>query len=264
MSARAKEVLRASGRAALAVAVRLATLALTLAVAGVAIDATRGDESPVTWEVVGKAIAVVVVLLWGWHRLKDLERLLRPRGGMTPEAALASAALPLGAARMRRPGDPVPPSLEARARHEAGHAVVAEAMGHEVLSATIRPDYLTGSGGSVATRLLPQDDEEGPVPASRSEVAISLAGHLAQGEAHDYRLGSAHDDYSNAVRVALMTSLSEEGVGVEDVLRDARALAEGALAERPEAVEAVASELLQNESLTGDRIREIIRESAER
>jgi hypothetical protein len=196
--------------------------------------------------------------------MMDLMRLLSPSHGMSTQAVAAAAAMPLGVARMRRPGDPVSPPIQARARLVAGHAVVAEAVGHEVLSATIRADHATGSGGNVATRLVPDDGEEGPVPPSREEVAISLAGHLAQGEAHDYRLVSGSDDYSSAVKTALMVSLSESGTTMESVIADARALAEAALTEHAKAVDEIAAKLLRDTTLTGDRIREIIRESAER
>lgn len=169
-----------------------------------------------------------------------------------PDPVALSAAADVPMARARALGEVR--SAELRARHEAAHAVVAHALGHRVLVATIVTDG--DSGGRVTWR----HKDPSMALASIDHVTVAFAGPLAEqtGDVVSAAQGGA-DDYSAMMRTSIAASITDPlrrspGEILDAGTKEARRL----IRLHPRAIDALAAELLSTEGrrdLDEDEIR---------
>lgn len=157
----------------------------------------------------------------------------------------------------------VPPVWEPRRRWRSGatctsaHAVVAHALGHLVLSASVVSDR--GSGGRVTWR----HKDATFALASVDHVAIAFAGPLA-GRTGDVVLTAENgtDDYSALLRTSIAASITDpESRTPGEILDAGTKAARRLVAAHAEAINALADELLATEGkydLGEARIRELM------
>lgn len=180
-----------------------------------------------------------VALVWTLSKfLVDTFRMLFTR----PTAAVRVA--PLGTARLRPPrGHPPsersPEERERMARHEAGHAVVAHALGHQVTKVTIVPNPERQSGGHTIWRH--RDD----APVSIDHVAVTYAGPLAEGSGYAPAFPLEHDDFTRMWRWSVAASVIDEAQRTPGEVIDAGArLARRLLDEHSQIVSRLAAALV--------------------
>lgn len=148
------------------------------------------------------------------------------------------------------------------AHHEAGHAVAAEAVGHSVVLLTLDAYGVHGAGYAFCRIALPTPNG--------SETLRRLVIYSLAGPATDYLLGYSRGTWQHSAR--------NPGGHLTDDRRVARELA-GTLTPpdndserlwrltlrlvrlKRAAIERIASELLRRETLSGDDVRELIRET---
>lgn len=136
-------------------------------------------------------------------------------------------------------------TLPARSRHEAGHAVVAGALGHRVVVVSV--STCGASGGRTIWRHRDSD----LVDASVDHVAVAFAGPLAErtGDVVDSADGS--DDYSLLMRTAIAAAVIDPQRRAPTEILDAGvALARGLLAEHAAAVDVIADKLISTDGTT--------------
>jgi ATP-dependent Zn protease len=142
--------------------------------------------------------------------------------------------------------------LEYTAYHEAGHAVMAFRLGHEITKVTIVPGR-----GYLGMAKIPHRNY------SPDSIRINLAGSLAEAlvNQNDEEVHlSARVDWRNARRstrkfVELgFIGRREKGILIEELLHETRALVH----RDREAIAAVAEALLEHKTLTGADIAQIM------
>ncbi|WP_394941162.1 hypothetical protein [Psychromicrobium sp. YIM B11713] len=129
-----------------------------------------------------------------------------------------------------------------RAQHEAAHAVVAYALGHRVLSASIVSQGMIG--GRVAWR------HHSDVLASVDHIAVTFAGPLAEGTGDVIEQGIQYtDDYSALLRTAIAASITDQAQRTPtQIIDDGTRLARCLVEDHAGAIEAVAAALLSTEA----------------
>jgi ATP-dependent Zn protease len=155
---------------------------------------------------------------------------------------------------------------QARAYHEAGHLVVAYLLGRPFERATIRADpdgalvgycHHAALPAAFATEgLRPDPDPEANEMLIQSCVTTALAGGIAE----EMGTGTASTwgtdaDHHGAVNLAVYEVGEEQ---LEAYLAEARNRAAGLLKQHWPAVEALASALLQERELDGNRTRDLL------
>jgi len=153
------------------------------------------------------------------------------------------------------------------AYHEAGHAVARYYLFHPIRKVTICPDknddsagHCEGKGRSYLDGI---DVEISPRKQSRmfDNIKILLAGREAQRRFNKRSKRSvlncqAHSDWRKAVDLAIRLTTSTRGT--ELLLEWLRHETESFVQLRWSDIEAVAAELLDRKTLTGEEVREII------
>ena len=155
-------------------------------------------------------------------------------------------------------------SLSAVAYHEAGHAVAHIFLYHPIRKVTIRPDEKAGSAGLC--------QRKGPSYLKAIDVHISaakqarildnikalLAGNVAQRRFNkrSVRHWQASSDFQEAFDLA--SRLTDVPKGVELLLAWLRHETECLVALRWPQIQAVASALLEHETLTGEQVRAVL------
>jgi ATP-dependent Zn protease len=142
---------------------------------------------------------------------------------------------------------------EHTAYHEAGHAVIAFRLGHEIKKVTIVPSRRSLGRYVCST----------PRRTSPDDIKIDLAGPLAEALVNpsdvQIQLGSRGDwrNTRRSVREFVARGFingRERGVLIEELLQETRAL----VRRDAEAIARVAAALLKHETLTGDDIKRLM------
>lgn len=232
-------------------------------------------------------LAALALLLW-WTGVGHLtaRTTLGQLGGGEPDPGVVALAmlfvsaalvrlcvLPRTATTANRQADPPraqagpPLAADARqqtpnprtARHEAAHAVVALAMGLQVIEVEVAPE---GEPEGVCRWSVPGDDPGWTNKRfQHAVVCVSLAGPLVENEHHDTWLGSHFDmSRAQAAAAALVTLNRAPGrytstVTIDEVLAEGRRHALAVLEEHAAAVEAFADELAHRGRLAGQDVR---------
>ena len=147
------------------------------------------------------------------------------------------------------------------ARHEAGHAVVAEVLEVRVRRVTIRPQFERGalhrshSDVTYGETIFYENGKPLPFRSTVEDMIVSYAGELAQGSGD-----GAGEDREAARRSASWYSFGDARAA--RALRTyARAAARALVKKHRRAIGRVARALLAKETLSGDEVRRIIRAS---
>jgi hypothetical protein len=149
--------------------------------------------------------------------------------------------------------------LKKAATHEAGHAVVAEAMGFRVHSATIEPsgEFL---GGVFIENAMPEHRQ--PLTARETEqlervMVFLYAGYLAECRVCPREPGPRdHEDQMFMYDCAMVATA---GKPTRDQYERAAERAVTAVQACWPMVEAAAAALVAEKTLTGDRLREVLK-----
>lgn len=160
---------------------------------------------------------------------------------------------------------PTEDTLRNRAYHEAGHAVVNEALGREVVCLSIDTERIGHgvSGGRCVVNDLqpPTEDLDGEELQRRrfDTITIGVAGPLAQCSAcggEIDRLGASADlKAARELTYSLTADDPQQGFPLLDC---AIRRADGILKQHAQALNALAAALLERTELTGDEVREIM------
>ena len=150
---------------------------------------------------------------------------------------------------------------QARARHEAAHAVVAHSLGHTILSADIR--HAGDRGGRVES--VPPLPSRGAGPDLWDALTITVAGNvldLTEGR----RNISARDDIRAAETIAAAMISTGHAPDPDAPPRtiaraadDARARANWILITHKNQVNALAAALIERRALTGRQVHDLLR-----
>lgn len=203
-------------------------------------------------EVTAPGLVLTVIVLVALHLFgTGTAKLIAPRRSI----AVAGGDYVLGSARLgRSPAMMLHKDLEKRARHEAAHAVVAHALGHLVLSASVAPDR--GSGGRVVWR----HSDAAFAQASIDHIAVTFAGPLAEQTGDVVQAAeNGADDYSALLRTAIAASITDpENRTPGEILDAGTKTARRLVLRHSRAIEALTYELLATEEkrdLGEDEIR---------
>jgi hypothetical protein len=150
------------------------------------------------------------------------------------------------------------------AYHEAGHAVAAIAQGVAVRSITIVPSKQEGYAGRVQhedlTRRVNLDTDNSPNIRSRIErqIVVALAGAAAQRkyDRRSWRSFHSSGDYETAANLA--DAISSSTAASEAFLNWLAIATDDLIATRWVEVEKIAKALLEEKTLSGPRVRELI------
>lgn len=156
--------------------------------------------------------------------------------------------------------------LIATAYHEAGHAVAAHFLELPLRRATIVPNEEEGTAGHVLYRPLPQRLREAlaygrPTPAQRvraeNQVISAFAGPIAERRYYGRRnLVGASSDYQQIADFLFALSASDDEVTAYANWLEQRAIS--LIETRWRAVEAVATALLERQTLSGSEVQGVI------
>ena len=150
------------------------------------------------------------------------------------------------------------------AYHEAGHAVAAIAQGVAVRSITIVPDKQEGYAGRVQhedlTRQVNLEADNSPLTRLRIEkqIIVFLAGAAAQRkyDRRSWRSFHSSSDYENAANLA--DAVSSSPAASEAFLRWLAIASDDLIAAHWQEVEEIAKALVEEKTLSGTRVRELI------
>lgn len=154
---------------------------------------------------------------------------------------------------------------EATAYHEAGHAVMSALTGRRFIEVTIRPDEDAGNLGSVSHVEFPAwfNPEINQLDCRHRnwierEVMVNFAGQIAQRKAAGHRAGSWKDN-ENAIDIASYFVSGPRELG--GYLSWLYIRAENFMELGWSLVELIAKALLEHKTLSGRKIRSIVREA---
>lgn len=159
-----------------------------------------------------------------------------------PNAAM-TAASPMGVATLKARSDierEDEQKLALIARHEAGHAIAALALGHQLVSVSVRPQGI--SGGRTAWRH--KDDK----PISFDHLIVAFAGGLADASGDCGGDASAYghrDDVSDMLRGAMaLSTLPHETRSPTQLIDAAHRAAQNIVSDHQPQIDALAQQLI--------------------
>ena len=150
---------------------------------------------------------------------------------------------------------------QARARHEAAHAVVAHSLGHTILSADIR--HAGDRGGRVES--VPPLPSRGAGPDLWDALTITVAGNVLDLAEGRHNISSRDDIRAAETIAAAMISTGhapDPDAPPRTIARaadDARARANWILITHKSQVNALAAALIERRALTGRQVHDLLR-----
>jgi len=154
--------------------------------------------------------------------------------------------------------------LTATAYHEAGHAVMATAVGRDLQKVSIAPGQLQTGGGRLGVCKIQKGKKKGAHDPLEDEVLILLAGMVAESHyTNRYCPHGAAEDLRNVKR--LLESRASSDRQLQRLVKRLLDKTEHLLSDpvHSNAIVFIANELLQNETISGRAVRHLFQQASQ-